>query len=92
MNTVLILVIAATICESIWETLKMIWQQGKFDIDRIGALVLGLLIAVAGQLDMFALVGIKLVVPYLGMILTGILFSRGANFVHDLLNKIQKSE
>jgi len=90
MNNILMLVVAAMIGESVWETLKMIWQEGKLSIDRIGALVIGLLIALSGNLDLPALVGIPFIVPYLGMILTGILISRGANFVHDLLVKIQK--
>lgn len=89
MESLLILVIAAMIGESVWETLKMVWQEGKFSIDKLGSLVIGLLIAVTGQLDLCALVGVSLVIPYLGMILTGILFSRGANFIHDLLSKIQ---
>jgi hypothetical protein len=92
MNNILILVVAAMIGESVWETLKMLWQEGKLSIDRIGALVIGLLVAIAGNLDLPGLVGIPFILPYLGMILTGILISRGANFVHDLLGRIQKPE
>ena len=92
MNNILMLVVAAMIGEAVWETLKMIWQEGKFSVDKLGALVIGLLITLAGNLDLPALVGIPFIVPYLGMILTGILISRGANFVHDLLAKIQKPQ
>jgi hypothetical protein len=92
MNNLLILVVAAMIVESVWETFKMIWQEGKLSIDKIGALILGVLIAIAGSLDLPKLVGINLFIPFLGMILTGVLMSRGANFVHDLLGKIQKPQ
>ena len=84
------LVIIALICEAVWETLKMVWQEGKLSIDRIGALVIGLLIAFGTNCDMFQLLKIPVVIPYVGIILTGILISRGANFVHDLLIKLQK--
>jgi hypothetical protein len=81
-------VIIALIGESIWETLKMIWQQGKVNIDRIGALVIGLLIAVASGIDIMEVIGIPMYIPYLGIILTGILISRGANFIHDILEAV----
>jgi hypothetical protein len=87
----IVLVIIALICEAVWETLKMVWQEGKLSIDRIGALVIGLLIAFVTNCDLFKLINIPVVIPYVGIVLTGILVSRGANFVHDLLNKLQNS-
>jgi hypothetical protein len=39
-------------------------------------------------MDFLAALGIPLQIPYLGMILTGILVSRGANFMHDLLGSV----
>jgi len=89
MNEILKLIVLALIGEALWETLKMTWQQGKFSIDRIGALIVGLLLAIGTGLDLFALVQIPLNIPCLGMVLTGVLISRGANFVHDLLKKIE---
>lgn len=85
---ILSLVVLALIGESIWETLKMTWQDGKFSIDRIGALVVGILLAFGSGLDLMELVGIPLVIPYLGMFLTGLLISRGSNFVHDLVSSV----
>ena len=89
MSEILKLIVLALIGEALWETLKMTWQQGKFSIDRLGALIVGLLLAVGTGLDLFSLVQIPLNIPYLGMALTGVLISRGANFVHDLLKKIE---
>lgn len=88
------LVILAFVSEATWETLKMIWQNGKLSIDRIGALAIGLLLAIGTGLDLMDMMGIPLHIPYVGMILTGLLISRGANFVHDLLasiNNIQQN-
>jgi hypothetical protein len=89
MNELAKLVVLAMMGESIWESLKMLWQKGKLHIDRVGALAVGLLLAVGTGIDLFELVKIPLIVPYLGMVLTGILISRGANFIHDLLKRIE---
>lgn len=85
----LALVTMALICEAVWESIKMVWQEGKLSIDRIGALVIGVLIAVGAGLDLPAIVKIPVAIPYVGMVLTGILISRGANFIHDLVKKIE---
>ena len=85
---ILSLVILAMIGEAVWETAKMVWQNGKLSTDRIGAIAIGELLAIGAGMDMLAMVGIPLKIPYVGMILTGLLISRGANFIHDLLSSI----
>lgn len=82
------ILVIAFICEALWETCKMFWQQGKVNIDRIGALIIAELVAFGTGVDLFTLVEIPLVIPFLGIILTGLLISRGANFVHDLLSTV----
>lgn len=77
------------LAEAVWENLKMIWQDGKVSIDRIGALIVSIVISMATQLDVFAILNFGISIPFVGSFLTGILISRGANFIHDLLNKIQ---
>ena len=88
MEKLLIIIMVALIAESVWETLKMTWQQGKISIDRIGALIVALVLCVGVSLDILALLGINATIPFLGVILTGVLISRGSNFIHDLLVKI----
>ena len=92
MEKLLVIVMVALIAESVWETLKMTWQEGKVSIDRIGALVVALLLAIGTRLDLLSLLDIKTSIPYLGVVLTGILISRGSNFIHDLLVKIGQVE
>lgn len=87
MNMTKILILAM-ISEAVWETFKMTWQNGKLSIDRIGAMIIGVLIAMATGIDIMELVEIPIFIPYLGTILTGLLISRGANFIHDLLSSI----
>ena len=82
------LVIVAILIEAIWENIKMIWQNGKFSIDKIGSLVISILICILAKIDIFPIVNLSIMVQVIGSILTGIIVSRGANFVHDLFNKI----
>lgn len=84
-------VIVALIGEAIWETIKMTWQKNKLVVDRLGALIIGLLIAIASGIDILQLIGIPMKIPYVGTILTGILISRGANFVHDILETVNNA-
>lgn len=82
------LVIVAILIEAIWENIKMIWQNGKFSIDKIGSLLISILICILAKIDIFPIVNVSISVPVIGSIFTGIIVSRGANFVHDLFNKI----
>ena len=82
------LVIVAILIEAIWENIKMVWQNGKFSIDKIGSLVISILICILAKIDIFPIVNLSIMVPVIGSILTGIIVSRGANFVHDLFTKI----
>jgi hypothetical protein len=82
------IVILAMIAEALWETLKMVWQNGKISIDRIGAILVGILIAVGCGIDVFEAIGLPMKIPFVGIVLTGLLFSRGANFIHDILSSI----
>lgn len=83
-------IIMAFLVEAIWETLKMVWQEGKLCKDRIGALVVGLVIAFAINVDLFVAIGLTPVFEYVGTIATGILVSRGGNYIHDLFNLLDK--
>lgn len=91
MSIVTIITIALLV-EAIWETLKMVWQEGKININTIGALIVGIAISILAKIDIFAMQGISLSIPLVGWILTGILMSRGANFIHDLFNKLGEKE
>ena len=83
------LVIIAILIEAIWENIKMIWQNGKFSIDKLGSLILSIVICILTKADIFPIVRISIAIPIIGSVLTGIIVSRGANFLHDLFNKIQ---
>ena len=84
----MLVIFSGLIVESVWETLKMVWQEGKLSIDRIGSLAVGIAIAFTWPVDLFSVVGYSFAYPVVGLILTGIIISRGANFVHDILKAV----
>ena len=87
---ILSIIILALMGEAIWESLKLVWQDSKLCIDKAGAIAVCLVLSFGARLDLFELIGLPLSIPYVGTFLTGLLTSRGANFVHDLYSKIQK--
>ncbi|MGM9975109.1 MAG: hypothetical protein ACI33K_13805 [Clostridiaceae bacterium] len=86
------LLVLAVLCEAIWETLKLLWENGRASIDRIGAIAVGLILTITTRMDILALVGLPSITPLVGMILGGIIISRGANFVHDLIKRVQSDK
>lgn len=90
--SIVTIVTVALLVEAIWETIKLVWKDGKANVNTIGALVVGILTAILAKLDIFAMQGISLSIPIVSYVLTGILISRGANFIHDLFNKIGDKE
>ena len=82
------ILILSIIGEAIWETLKMFWQEGKISKDRIGALIVCIIIVWSTDLDIMTTIGIPVKFKVIGILLTGILISRGSNFIHDLFNSV----
>lgn len=86
------IIVISMLCEAVWESLKMVWQGEKhLTLDKFGALVMSVLISFATGLDLLVLLEIDSSIPYIGVLLTGILLSRGANFLHDLISKLSNS-
>lgn len=78
------------IVEATWESTKMVWEDDKLSIDRIGALIFGLAVSLVYRVDLILMAGISQQSTFLGFVLTGIIISRGANYAHDLLGKLNK--
>ena len=84
------LVIIAILVEAVWENLKMVYDKQKINVNMIGSLLLSIIVCVLAQINIFEIVGIRLIYPFIGYVLTGIICSRGANFVNDLFSKLRK--
>lgn len=85
--------VLAMVCEAIWETIKMA-IPGKIEnwLDRICVMIIGIFLALESGIDFLKLVGISFKIPYLGAVLTGLLISRGSNFMHDILATINNMQ
>ena len=77
----------AILIESLITYISQFFIQESFCWQMALSLILGIIIAVAYKLDLPAHFNLKSEIPYIGRILTGILLSRGSNFVFDLLDK-----
>ena len=83
------LVIIAILVEAVWENLKMVYDKQKINVNMIGSLLLSIIVCVLAQINIFEIVGIRLIYPFIGYVLTGIICSRGANFINDLFSKLK---
>ena len=61
--------------------------EKKTAITQIVTIIVGIALAFAFNADMFVPLGLT-VNHYIGMVLTGIVMSRGSNYVSDLIGKI----
>lgn len=82
------LIVLAILGEAVWETLKMTWQEGKVSIDKIGALAISTIIVFGTGIDIISMVGIEMKWKSIGLILTAVLISRGATFIHELISRV----
>lgn len=88
LNEILRLVVLAFLVEAVWETLKMVYDKNKISISAIGALVVGIVVSLTVNFDVLMVLKFDPVIPYVGVVLSGVLISRGGNFVHEWIKKI----
>ncbi len=93
--TGIILVIAlAIIVEAVVEYGKSIGKglcEGKWKraVTQLCAIALAVVLCFAAGVDVFAVVGLQFAWPWLGVVLTGIVISRGANYTSDFIKRLQ---
>ena len=76
----------AFLVESSTEYFFGTWLEGEWL--KLVAVIMGIAIAVGFNVDLLALVGYTSPVPYVGAILTGIILSRGSDFLHQAYNAL----
>lgn len=83
------LFVLALLVEACIETVKPIWQPEKRTVGFFASLGVGIAASVGinylAGLDLFAWLGVPLSPAIAGILLTGVLISRGSNFLHDLI-------
>jgi len=88
MNLIYALILSILV-EALISYAKDIYQNRKLCWEYLLSIAIGLGLAFAYQIDLVALaLGIDSQIPYMGIIITGIVISRGSNYVFDLWNHI----
>ncbi len=62
--------------------------QWKAAITYVAAVLLGVALCLATGADLFAVAEITFALPLIGKVLTGVLISRGANYVSDFVKRL----
>ena len=78
----------AVLIEGIITYTNQFLVQENFCWQMALSLILGIFVAVAYKLDLPSYFNLKSDIPYIGCILTGILLSRGSNYVFDLIKSV----
>ena len=78
----------AVLIEGIITYTNQFLVQESFCWQMALSLVLGIIVAIAYKLDLPSYFNLKSDIPYVGCVLTGILLSRGSNYLFDILNKL----
>lgn len=65
---------------------KAAMGKGRFNTNQFGAMCIALLFSITTDTRLLEAVGITVTIPLLDGICTGLLMSRGSNFVHMLLD------
>lgn len=68
---------------------KMLVVDRKIEWQIVVAVVLGVVFAVAYGIDVFALLGMNSIIPYFGSVMSGVLMSRGSNYIFDMFKTIR---
>ncbi len=94
MEGIVLILVMAIVVEALIEYAKTIGRafvngDWKVAVTQIAAIALGVLLCFMTGGDLFAVVGIGFVWPRLGVFLTGILISRGANYVSDFAKRLR---
>ena len=87
-NDISKMAMTAMLIEGIITYLNSFLVSGATPWQIILSLVLGVTIAVAYNFDLLKHFGMQSNIPYIGCVLTGILVSRGSNYVYDLIGKL----
>ncbi len=94
MTGIVLILVMAIVVEALIEYAKTIaraFMNGgwKTAITQLAAIALGVLLCFMTGGDLFVVVGITFVWKWLGVFLTGIIISRGANYVSDFAKRLQ---
>ena len=89
----LILALAVTVeavVEYVKSIVKMFTEKDyRTAITQLSAAAIAIALCFAAGADLYAALGLRFAAPWIGAALTGLFASRGANYVSDLIGKLQ---
>lgn len=93
-SQIVVFALGAIIVEALIEYIKTLMKaleekQYKTLGTQIASIILGIGLACLLGLDFFGMLGIVVPYPIVGMILSGLIMSRGSNYFSDFLKKVQ---
>ena len=83
------LALMAIVIEGVITYIKEIFVNKNLMWQQLLGIVLGIVVAIGYNADLFALFGLTSTIPLLGCVLTGVLLSRGSNYIFDLVKQLQ---
>lgn len=94
MEGIMLIIALAIVTEALVEYGKSIGKAVagndiKAAVTQIAAIIVSVLLCFTAGADLFQVVGITFTWPWVGVVLTGILGSRGANYLSDFLAKLK---
>lgn len=75
--------------EAVTEALKSMAPGVKGIGSRLLAFLVGVVVCLAARVGIMGLLGIAIRYPIIDYLLTGVIISRGANVVHDLVTRLR---
>lgn len=97
MKGIVLVVVLAVLVEAFIEYaksfIKMISDgEIKTAITQVIAIAVAVALCMAAGADLFVALGIVFAFPWIGVVLTGILISRGANYMSDFIKRLQNAK
>ncbi len=97
MTGIVLIIVLAIVVEAFIEYGKSIGKAfadgaWKTALTQLIAIAVAVALCMATGADLFAVIGLVFAWPWLGIVLTGIIISRGANYVSDFVKRLQGVE
>ncbi|MTI94969.1 MAG: hypothetical protein FH749_05690 [Firmicutes bacterium] len=88
-NAFTVLIVMALLVEVSVDILKSAVPFIHGQRSQLSSMVLGVCLTVATATGLLSMMGVQMSLPWIDWFLTGLIISRGSNFIHDLLAKIR---
>lgn len=94
MQGIILILALAVVVEAVVEYIKSIGKMfatgdWKTAVTQLSAAAIAIALCFAAGADLFATLGLHFGLWWIGVVLTGLFASRGANYVSDIIRKLQ---